>query len=35
MPRDGTFLGALFESLVTLGVRVFAQAADADVKHLL
>jgi predicted AAA+ superfamily ATPase len=34
IPRDGTLLGALFESLVTLGVRVGAQAAEAKVKHL-
>lgn len=34
IPRDGTFLGALFESLVTLEVRVCAQAAEARVKHL-
>jgi predicted AAA+ superfamily ATPase len=34
IPRDGTFLGALFESLVTQSVRVFAQAADAEVRHL-
>ncbi len=34
IPRDGTFLGALFESLVTLSVRVFAQAAEAAVGHL-
>lgn len=34
VPRDGTFLGALFESLVTLSVRVFAQAAEAQVRHL-
>jgi predicted AAA+ superfamily ATPase len=33
-PRDGTLLGQLFESLVTLGVRVFAQAAEARVGHL-
>lgn len=33
VPRDGTFLGALFESLATLSVRVFAQAADARVCH--
>jgi predicted AAA+ superfamily ATPase len=32
--RDGTLLGHLFESLVTLNVRVFAQAAEATVKHL-
>lgn len=31
--RDGTLLGALFESLVTLDVRVYAQAAEATVKH--
>lgn len=34
VPRDGAFLGALFESLVTLSVRVFAQAAEASVGHL-
>jgi len=34
IPRDGTFLGALFESLVTLSVQVFAQAAEAQVRHL-
>jgi predicted AAA+ superfamily ATPase len=34
VPRDGTFLGALFESLMTLSVRVYAQAAEAQVKHL-
>lgn len=34
VPRDGTFLGALFESLVTLSVRVFAQTAEAQVRHL-
>jgi predicted AAA+ superfamily ATPase len=33
-PRDGSFLGALFESLVTLDVRVYAQAAEARVGHL-
>ena len=31
--RDGTFLGALFESLATLSVRVFAQAALTRVAH--
>lgn len=31
---DGTFLGALFESLATLSVRVFASAARATVSHL-
>lgn len=34
IPRDGTFLGALFESLATLSIRVYAQGAEADVKHL-
>jgi predicted AAA+ superfamily ATPase len=34
IPRDGTLLGALFESLVTLSVRVYAQVADASVGHL-
>jgi predicted AAA+ superfamily ATPase len=34
IPRDGPFLGALFESLATLSVRVCAQASEADVKHL-
>lgn len=32
--RDGTLLGALFESLVTLSVRVYAQSAEARVTHL-
>jgi predicted AAA+ superfamily ATPase len=34
LPRDGTLLGALFESLVTLSVRVYAQANEAAVSHL-
>ncbi len=34
LPRDGTLLGHLFESLVTLDVRVYAQAAEARVSHL-
>ncbi len=34
MPRDGTLLGALFESLVTQSVRVYAQANEARVSHL-
>lgn len=34
VPRDGVLLGHLFESLVTLSVRVFAQAAEASVRHL-
>jgi uncharacterized protein len=33
-PNDGTYLGQLFESLATMSVRVFADAADADVAHL-
>lgn len=32
--RDGTLLGSLFESLVTLSMRTYAQAAEATVKHL-
>lgn len=34
IPRDGTLLGALFESLVTLCVRTYADAAGAQVSHL-
>ena len=34
IPRDGTLLGALFESLVTQSVRVYAQGAEATVGHL-
>ena len=34
IPREGSLLGHLFESLVTLGIRVFAQAAEAQVSHL-
>lgn len=34
VPRDGTLLGALFESLVTLCVRVYAQHAEARTSHL-
>ena len=33
MPRDGTLLGHLFESLVTQSIRVYAQACEATVKH--
>lgn len=33
MVRDGTLAGALFESLVALNLRVFAQASDAKVHH--
>jgi hypothetical protein len=32
--REGTLLGGLFESLVTLSVRVYAQAAEARTAHL-
>ncbi|TFD47856.1 ATP-binding protein [Cryobacterium frigoriphilum] len=32
--RDGPLLGALFESLVTLSVRAYAQASGASVHHL-
>jgi predicted AAA+ superfamily ATPase len=34
VPRDGTLLGALFESLVTQSIRVYAQASEAEVRHL-
>ena len=34
VPREGTLLGALFESLVTLSVRTYAQANEARVGHL-
>lgn len=34
MVREGTLLGALFESLVTLSVRVYAQATEARIAHL-
>lgn len=34
VPRDGSLLGALFESLVTLCVRVYAQRAEARTGHL-
>jgi predicted AAA+ superfamily ATPase len=34
IPRAGSFLGALFESLATLNVRVFAQASEARVFHM-
>jgi hypothetical protein len=34
VPREGTLLGHLFESLMTLCVRVYAQAAEAEVRHL-
>jgi predicted AAA+ superfamily ATPase len=34
IPQDGTLFGNLFESLVTLSVRVYAQAAESRVAHL-
>jgi predicted AAA+ superfamily ATPase len=34
VPRDGTLLGALFESLVALCVRVYAQNSEATTGHL-
>lgn len=34
VPRDGTLLGALFESLVSLSVRTYAQVNEAKVRHL-
>ena len=34
VPRDGHLLGALFESLVALSLRVFGQASNAAVAHL-
>jgi predicted AAA+ superfamily ATPase len=34
IPRDGTLLGALFESLVTLSVRVYASHSEARIGHL-
>ncbi|MDP1712632.1 MAG: DUF4143 domain-containing protein [Candidatus Nanopelagicaceae bacterium] len=33
-PREGALLGAFFESLVTLHIRVYAQAMNAKVSHL-
>lgn len=33
IPRNGTLLGALFESLVTLSVRVHADPAQATASH--
>ena len=33
-PRDGTFLGALFESLVAMSLFVFADANAAQLRHL-
>lgn len=34
VPRDGTLLGCLFESLLTLNLRVYAQSSNAAVFHL-
>ena len=33
-PRDGALFGQLFESLVTLSVKVYAQGAEARVHHM-
>lgn len=33
-PRDGVFVGGLFESLAALSIRTFAQSCDARVYHL-
>lgn len=32
--RDGTLLGALFESLLALNMRTYAQSAEASVRHV-
>jgi len=34
IPRSGLLLGRLFESLATLSLRVYAQAAEAQLRHL-
>lgn len=34
IPRDGTLLGALFESILALSLRVYAQANEATIHHL-
>ena len=34
IPREGTLLGSLFQSLVSLSVRTYAQANEARVGHL-
>jgi len=34
IPRDGTLLGALFESLVVQSVRVYAAHSEAAVRHM-
>jgi predicted AAA+ superfamily ATPase len=34
IPRDDTLLGALFESLATLSIRVYAARSEARVSHL-
>ena len=33
-PRDGTLLGQLFESLIAQSLQVYAQAAEARLRHL-
>ncbi len=34
IPRSGLLLGRLYESLITQSLRVYAQAAEAQVRHL-
>jgi hypothetical protein len=34
IPRSGLLLGRLFESLATLSLRIYAQAAEAQLRHL-
>jgi hypothetical protein len=34
IPRDGTYLGGLFESLAALSVRTYAQRCEARASHL-
>ncbi|MDZ7670306.1 MAG: DUF4143 domain-containing protein [Gammaproteobacteria bacterium] len=34
IPRSGLLLGRLFESLVTLSLRVYAQAAESELRYL-
>ena len=34
VPKDGTTFGLLFESLATQSLKVYAQSAEASVKHL-
>jgi predicted AAA+ superfamily ATPase len=34
IPREGSLIGDLFEALVTLSVRAYAQGSEASVRHL-